>query len=135
MHIRQLLFRGGKKPESGAQVKHATSKFTSAYVADAQAEQDHAMKEQDESLDVVISGLNNLHDSGAAIRDEIDDQQKSLSRMDQVRLSCFARKWLHACLCVCVLMFTCEVLAPLLNYCTEIDQSLDISVPAFVICA
>ena len=93
------------------------------------------MKEQDESLDVVISGLNNLHDSGAAIRDEIDDQQKSLSRMDQVRLSCVARKWLHACLCVCVLMCTCEVLAPLLNYCTEIDQSLDISVPAFVICA
>ena len=56
------------------------------YIDSKHEEQEREMKEQDESLDIMIDGLGHLRDSGVAISNTLDDQKRSLSGLDKVCL-------------------------------------------------
>ena len=98
VHILQLLFNESTKSKSAAKGKHAPSRLAVDYMEAKNTEHESEMKQQDESVDVIVSGLNNLYDSGVSIRNEIDDQKKDLSRMDKVCFPCCV------CVCPCVCM-------------------------------
>lgn len=82
---RKLLVRGttASNSKSSSKVKHAASGMAGDYIDSKHEEQEREMKEQDESLDVMIDGLGHLRDSGVAISNTLDDQKRSLSGLDK----------------------------------------------------
>lgn len=80
---RQLLLRGSEDSNSTSKAQRAPSRMTSGFV-DRQDEQNESeMKHQDQSIDRMISGLDTLHDSGMALKNEIEDQKQLLTDMDK----------------------------------------------------
>jgi len=77
---RERLF-SGKESESKTSTRKAGASMTDAYTQDAQVTHQALMEQQDECVDDMLEGLENLKDASEAIGEEIDDQDKALKDM------------------------------------------------------
>lgn len=74
---RKLLFRGQVVPKT----KHASSSVNSDYVDARRQAHEREMQEQEESVNMMINGLDQLHNHGVTIKTEIADHKQSLKGM------------------------------------------------------